>query len=43
MAESVQLSSFGPGRRVMAALFFGGYPRAVKDAERAVQALGASQ
>ena len=42
VAESVQPSVFGPGRRVVATLFFGDYFQAVKDAERAVQAFCAS-
>jgi hypothetical protein len=33
----------GPGRRAVAEFFFGHYPRAVQDAERAVQDFCASQ
>ena len=39
VSSSVQPSAFGPGRRAVAGMFFGDYPTAVQDAERAVQAL----
>jgi hypothetical protein len=42
VSSSVQPSAFGPGRRAVATLFFGDYPAAVRDAERAVQAFCAS-
>jgi hypothetical protein len=42
VAESVQPSAFGPGRRAVATQFFGDYPQAVKDAEEAVQAFCAA-
>ena len=37
VSSSVQPSAFGPGRRAVATLFFGDYPTAVRDAERAVK------
>jgi hypothetical protein len=43
VSSSVQPSAFGPGRRAVASTFFGDYPTAVQDAERAVQALCANQ
>jgi hypothetical protein len=42
VSSSVQPSAFGPGRRAVADLFFGDYPTAVQDAERAVQDFCAS-
>jgi hypothetical protein len=36
-STSVQPWELGPGRRAVAATFFGDYPTAVQDAERAVQ------
>jgi hypothetical protein len=42
ISSSVQPSAFGPGRRAVATLFFGDYPTAVRDAERAVQEFCAS-
>jgi hypothetical protein len=43
VSSSVQPSAFGPGRRAVATMFFGDYPRAVQDAERALQEFCASQ
>jgi hypothetical protein len=43
VSSSVQPSAFGPGRRAVATMFFGDYPRAVQDAEQAVKAFCASQ
>jgi NAD(P)H-dependent FMN reductase len=43
VSSSVNPSAFGPGRRAVAGMFFGDYPRAVQDAERALQELCASQ
>jgi hypothetical protein len=37
VSSSVQPSAFGPGRRAVATTFFGDYPKAVRDAERALQ------
>jgi hypothetical protein len=42
VSSSVQPSAFGPGRRAVASMFFGDYPTAVQDAERAVQDFCAS-
>jgi hypothetical protein len=43
VSSSVQPSASGPGRRAVATMFFGDYPQAVRDAERAVQEFCASQ
>ena len=43
VSSSVQPSGFGPGRRAVASMFFGDYPTAVQDAERAVQEFCAGQ
>ena len=43
VSSSVQPSAFGPGRRAVASMFFGDYPTAVQDAERAVQEFCAGQ
>jgi hypothetical protein len=43
VSSSVQPSAFGPGRRAVASTFFGDYPKAVQDAERALQEFCASQ
>jgi hypothetical protein len=43
VSSSVQPSAFGPGRRAVATMFFGDYPTAVRDAERALQEFCASQ
>jgi hypothetical protein len=43
VSSSVQPSAFGPGRRAVASMFFGDYPTAVRDAERALQEFCASQ
>ena len=37
VSSSVQPSAFGPGRRAVATMFFGDFPTAVRDAERALQ------
>ena len=42
VSSSVQPSAFGPGRRAVATMFFGDYPQAVRDAERALQEACAS-
>ena len=39
VSSSVKPSAFGPGRREVATMFFGDYPQAVRDAERALQEL----
>jgi hypothetical protein len=43
VSSSVQPSAFGPGRRAVASTFFGDYPTAVQDAERALQEFCSSQ
>jgi hypothetical protein len=43
VSSSVQPSAFGPGRRAVASMFFGDYPKAVQDAQRALQEFCASQ
>jgi hypothetical protein len=43
VSTSVQPSAFGPGRRAVASMFFGDYPTAVQDAQRALQEFCASQ
>ena len=43
VSSSVQPSAFGPGRRAVATMFFGEYPKAVQDAQRALQEFCASQ
>ena len=43
VSSSVQPSAFGPGRRAVATMFFGDYPTAVRDAERALQEFCAGQ
>ena len=43
VSSSVQPSALGPGRRAVASMFFGDYPTAVQDAERAVQEFCAGQ
>jgi hypothetical protein len=42
VSSSVQPSAFGPGRRAVATMFFGDYPTAVQDAQRALQDFCAS-
>ena len=37
VSSSVQPSALGPGRRAVASMFFGDSPKAVQDAQRAVQ------
>lgn len=37
VSSSVQPSAFGPGRRAVASMFFGDYPQAVRDANRALK------
>jgi hypothetical protein len=43
VSASVQPSAFGPGRRAVAGIFFGDYPQAVRDANRALKEFCASQ
>ena len=43
VSSSVQPSEFGPGRRAVAGMFFGDYPQAVRDANRALNEFCASQ
>ena len=43
VSSSVQPSEFGPGRRAVASMFFGDYPQAVRDANRALNEFCASQ
>jgi hypothetical protein len=43
VSSSVQPSAFGPGRRAVASMFFGDSPKAVQDAQRALQEGCASQ
>jgi len=43
VSSSVQPSAFGPGRRAVASTFFGDYPQAVRDANRALKEFCASQ
>ena len=42
VSSSVQ-SEFGPGRRAVASMFFGDYPQAVRDANRALNEFCTSQ
>ena len=43
VSSSVQPSALGPGRRAVASMFFGDSPKAVQDAQRALQEACASQ
>ena len=43
VSSSVQPSAFGPGRREVASMFFGDYPQAVQDANRALNEVCAGE